>query len=56
MFLKEHHIDTDSYKKAMQGIVDINISSGDSATDNLIHGIMSAINKLFFCLDRFFSY
>ncbi len=45
VFLKEHHIDTDSYKKAMQGIVDINISSGDSATDNLIHGIMSAINK-----------
>lgn len=45
VFLKEHHIDTDSYKKAMQGIVDININSGDNATDNLIHGIMSAINK-----------
>lgn len=45
VFLKEHHIDTDSYKKAMQGIVDINIRSGDNATDDLIHGIMTAINK-----------
>ncbi|MCI9077408.1 MAG: recombinase family protein [Lachnospiraceae bacterium] len=45
VFLKEHHIDTDSYKKAMQGIVDINIRSGDSATDDLVHGIMAAINK-----------
>lgn len=45
VFLKEHYIDTDSYKKAMQGIVDINISSGDNATDDLVHGIMAAINK-----------
>lgn len=45
VFLKEHHIDTDSYKKAMQGIIDINISSGDNATDDLVHGIMAAINK-----------
>lgn len=45
VFLKEHHIDTDAYKKAMQGIVDISICSGDNATDDLIHGIMTAINK-----------
>lgn len=45
VFLKEHHIDTASYKKAMQGIIDINISSGDDATDDLVHGIMAAINK-----------
>lgn len=44
VFLKEHHIDTASYKKAMQGIIDINISSGDNATDDLVHGIMAAIN------------
>lgn len=45
VFLKEHHIDTDSYKKTMQGIIDINISSGDNATDDLVHGIMETINK-----------
>ena len=45
VFLKEHHIDTDAYKKAMQGIVDISICSGDNATDDLVHGIMAAINK-----------
>ncbi|MEY8518752.1 recombinase family protein [Lachnospiraceae bacterium 29-84] len=45
VFLKERHIDTDSYKKAMQGIIDINIKSGDNATDDLLQGIMAAINK-----------
>ncbi len=45
IFLKECHIDTDSYKKAMQGIIDINIKSGDNATDDLLQGIMAAINK-----------
>lgn len=45
VFLKERHIDTDSYKEAMQGILNINIDSGDNATDDLINGIMAAINK-----------
>ena len=29
----------------MQGIIDINIKSGDNATDDLLQGIMAAINK-----------
>ena len=56
IFLKEPHINTDSYKKAMEGIVSVNITSGHNAADNknseeensnntLINDIIDAINK-----------
>lgn len=44
VYLKEPHINTDSYKEAMQGIVSAEIQSGDIATDNLVNSIMAAIN------------
>lgn len=45
IFLKEEHINTSSYKEALNGIINVNVSSGDNATDNLINSIMDAINK-----------
>lgn len=45
VFLKESHINTDSYKEALQGAIDVNINSGDSNTDELVNSIMKAINK-----------
>ena len=45
VFLKEPHINTDSYKKSMEGIFNMEISSGDSSTDDLVNSILSAINK-----------
>lgn len=44
-FLKESHINTESYKESMKGIVSVDINSGDSATDTLINSIMNAINQ-----------
>ena len=45
VFLKEPHINTDSYKKAMEGIVSVNITSGHNAADKMINSIMDAINE-----------
>lgn len=45
VFLKELHINTDSYKQAMQGIINVNVESNDSAADEMINTIMNAINK-----------
>ncbi len=45
VFLKEPHINTESYRQAMQGIINVNIESGDIATNEMINTIMDAINK-----------
>ena len=45
VFLKEPHINTESYKQSMQGIINVNVESGDSATNEMINTIMDAINK-----------
>lgn len=45
VFLKEPHMNTDSYKEAMQGIFSTEIQSGDKATDDLVNSIMAAVNK-----------
>lgn len=45
VFLKEPHINTESYKQAMQGIININIESGDRAANEMINAIMEAVNK-----------
>lgn len=44
-FLKEHHIDTDSYRKAMQGIINVQIATGDESADKMINTIMGAVNE-----------
>ena len=45
VFLKEPHMNTDSYKEAMQGIFNTEIQSGDKATDDLVNSIIAAVNK-----------
>ena len=52
IFLKEHHIDTATYKKAIDGQVQVAINSGNVAADELIGNITSAINKYLLALAK----
>lgn len=45
IFLKEPHINTASYKEALKGTLKVDVKSGDQDTDDLITGIMTAVNK-----------
>lgn len=45
VFLKEPHLNTSSYREAMNGIISNQITSGDTTTDELISAIMRAVNK-----------
>lgn len=45
IFLKEPHINTDTYKKALENQIEINLNTGHAATDNFIQGIIEALNK-----------
>lgn len=45
VFLKEPHINTESYKKAIQGAISINVKSDDIAANKMINTIMDAINE-----------
>lgn len=44
-FLKEPHINTQSYRKAMEGIIKIKVDTGDEATDKMINTITEAVNE-----------
>ena len=45
IFLKEPHINTASYREALKGSLKVSVKSGDQATDELVNGIMTALNK-----------
>lgn len=45
VFLKEHYIDTATYKNASEGQINLNISTGDDAIDDLVSGMAAVINK-----------
>lgn len=45
VFLKEPHINTDTYKKALENQIEVNLNTGNEATDNFIQGIIEALNK-----------
>lgn len=45
VFLKEPHINTDTYKQAMERQINACVDSGDKDTDELIKGITEAINR-----------
>lgn len=45
VFLKEPHINTDVYKKALENQIEINLNTGNAATDNFIQGIIEALNR-----------
>lgn len=44
-FLKEPYINTEVYKKAMDNQIQINLNTGNKATDNLMNTIIQALNK-----------
>lgn len=52
VFIKEPQINTATYKKAMDGQIQLSISSGNAATDDLIGAITAAINKYLLSLAK----
>jgi len=45
VFLKEPHINTSTYRQAIENRLQIAFDSGDKATDELMAGIVDALNK-----------
>lgn len=45
VFLKEPHINTDTFKRTLENQIELNISTGNDATDNFINGIIDALNR-----------
>ena len=45
IFLKERHIDTEVYRKALNTQIEINLNTGNEATDTFIQGIIEALNR-----------
>lgn len=52
IFLKERHIDTVTYKRAIEGQLQLCVNTGDNKTDDLITGISEAINKYLLSLAK----
>ena len=44
VFLKEPHINTDVYKRALENQIEINLNTGNEATDTFIDSIIAALN------------
>lgn len=44
IFLKEPHINSEVYKQALQNQIQINLDTGNKATDELINSIIEALN------------
>lgn len=45
IFLKEPHINTEVYRKALENQINIRLNTGNKATDELINTIIYALNK-----------
>lgn len=45
IFLKEPHINTDTFKKALENQIEVNLNTGNKATDTFINGIIEALNR-----------
>ena len=43
MFLKEPHINTATYREALQKQIDVTVNTGDTATDTFINTIIEAL-------------
>lgn len=50
VFIKEHHIDTDTYKKELNKQIDMNTNSGDPAADKLLKSFTDALNEYMMAL------
>lgn len=45
IFLKEPHINSDVYKQAIERQIEVNLDTGNKATDEFINNIIDALNK-----------
>lgn len=45
VFIKEPHINTETYREAMSRQINLDVQCGDEATDELVKGIADAINR-----------
>lgn len=45
IFLKEPHINTEVYKRAMENQIELRLETGNAATDELMNTIIAALNK-----------
>lgn len=45
IFLKEPHINTDTFKRTLNNQIKINLNTGNDATDTFINGIIDALNR-----------
>lgn len=45
VFLKEPHINTETYRKEIEKQINLTVSTGDKATDDLMSAIFEALNK-----------
>ena len=45
VFLKEPHINTETYRKELEKQISLNVNTGDNATDELMKSIFEALNK-----------
>jgi DNA invertase Pin-like site-specific DNA recombinase len=50
VFLKEPHINTDTYKQAIDSQISITMDSGDRATDELMKNMIAALNQYILAL------
>lgn len=49
-FIKEPHINSNTYKKSLENKLEFSVNSGDNATDQLMDTIMKALNTYMFSL------
>lgn len=52
VFLKEPHINSDTYKGALDNRINIAINSGSAATDEFMSGIIAAVNRYLMSLAK----
>lgn len=52
IFLKEPHINTETYKQAIESKLQVMIDSGDAATDELMKSIIDALNTYIISLAK----
>jgi len=45
IFLKEPHINTETYKRALESQIEISLNTGNAATDNFIQSIIESLNR-----------
>lgn len=51
-FIKEPHINTETYRQAIEKQIDIKLVSGDEATDELMNTIVGALNRYILALAK----